>query len=86
LGINIRKLPKLNEKPRKGGHGIYYHFDYVGGPRNYKWLNTNPIPSMGTNDLAYEYGVRQIWIVNVENLILSQWSFLFILVGLCVES
>jgi hypothetical protein len=41
---NIRKLPKLNEKPRKGGYGIYYHFDYVGGPRNYKWLNTNPIP------------------------------------------
>ena len=29
--------------PRAGGFGVYYHFDYVGGPRNYKWLNTNPI-------------------------------------------
>ena len=28
---------------RAGGAGIYYHFDYVGGPRNYKWINTNPI-------------------------------------------
>ena len=40
---NIRKLPKLSEKPRTGGYGIYYHFDYVGGPRNYKWINTNNI-------------------------------------------
>ena len=47
---NIRKLPKLTAKPRKGGYGIYYHFDYVGGPRNYKWLNTNQIErDMGTN-------------------------------------
>jgi hypothetical protein len=20
--------------------GVYYHFDYVGDPRNYKWINT----------------------------------------------
>ncbi|MCB0642593.1 MAG: glycosyl hydrolase 115 family protein, partial [Phaeodactylibacter sp.] len=40
---NIRKLPNLDAPPRKGGYGIYYHFDYVGGPRNYKWLNTNQI-------------------------------------------
>ena len=26
---------------RAGGAGVYYHFDYVGGPRNYKWLNTS---------------------------------------------
>ena len=24
----------------KAGGGIYYHADYVGDPRNYKWLNT----------------------------------------------
>src|SRR5882724_8531983 len=40
---NLRKLPALNDAPRKGGYGIYYHFDYVGDPRNYKWVNTNPI-------------------------------------------
>jgi len=66
---NIRKLPKLNEKPRRGGYGIYYHFDYVGGPRNYKWLNTNPIPRVWEQmHLAYEYGVKQIWIVNVGDI------------------
>ncbi|MEO8110090.1 MAG: glycosyl hydrolase 115 family protein, partial [Ginsengibacter sp.] len=26
---NIRRLPKLDEPKRKGGYGIYYHFDYV---------------------------------------------------------
>ena len=34
------------ERKRAGGAGIYYHFDYVGGPRNYKWLNTIPIPKI----------------------------------------
>ena len=35
---NIRRLPTPEERKRSGGAGIYYHFDYVGGPRNYKWL------------------------------------------------
>jgi hypothetical protein len=66
---NIRKLPKLGEHPRKGGYGIYYHFDYVGDPRNYKWLNTNPISKTWEQmHLAYEYNARQIWIVNVGDL------------------
>ncbi len=66
---NIRKLPKLTDKPRSGGYGIYYHFDYVGGPRNYKWLNTNPIPRVWEQmHLAYEYGVKNIWIVNVGDI------------------
>lgn len=66
---NIRKLPKLHEKPRKGGYGIYYHFDYVGGPRNYKWLNTNPLPRIWEQmHLAWEYNARQIWIVNVGDI------------------
>jgi hypothetical protein len=66
---NIRKLPKANERTRKGGYGIYYHFDYVGGPRNYKWLNTNPLPRIWEQmHLAWEYNVRQIWIVNVGDI------------------
>jgi hypothetical protein len=66
---NIRKLPKLDEAPRKGGYGIYYHFDYVGGPRNYKWLNTNPIPRVWEQmHMAWEYKARQIWIVNVGDI------------------
>jgi hypothetical protein len=66
---NIRKLPKLNEARRKGGYGIYYHFDYVGDPRNYKWINTNPIQKIWEQmNLAYEYNANQIWIVNVGDL------------------
>jgi len=66
---NIRKLPKLTDKPRNGGYGIYYHFDYVGDPRNYKWINTNNIARVWEQmHLAYEYGVDKIWIVNVGDL------------------
>ncbi len=66
---NIRKLPKLQEKPRSGGYGIYYHFDYVGDPRNYKWINTNPIARVWEQmHLAYEHGVDKIWIVNVGDI------------------
>lgn len=66
---NIRKLPALDAKPRKGGYGIYYHFDYVGGPRNYKWLNTNQIAKAWEQmHLAYAYNARQLWVVNVGDL------------------
>lgn len=66
---NIRKLPKLSDKPRSGGYGIYYHFDYVGGPRNYKWINTNNLARVWEQmHLAYEYGIKNIWIVNVGDI------------------
>ncbi|MGH7497200.1 MAG: glycosyl hydrolase 115 family protein [bacterium] len=66
---NIRKLPQRDEKPRAGGYGIYYHYDYVGGPRNYKWLNTNQISRVWEQmHLAYRYGANRIWIVNVGDL------------------
>ncbi|MEN3325057.1 glycosyl hydrolase 115 family protein [Mariniflexile soesokkakense] len=66
---NLRKLPSLDAKPRKGGYGIYYHFDYVGGPRNYKWLNTNQIERTWEQmHLAYEHGVDKVWIVNVGDI------------------
>jgi len=66
---NVRRLPSLADKKRPGGYGIYYHFDYVGGPRNYKWLNTNSIPRTWEQmHLAYQYGVDRIWIVNVGDL------------------
>lgn len=66
---NIRKLPKKDEKPRSGGYGIYYHYDYVGGPRNYKWLNTNPIARVWEQmHLAYQYDATRIWIVNVGDI------------------
>jgi hypothetical protein len=66
---NIRRLPKLTDTPRSGGYGIYYHYDYVGDPRNYKWLNTNQISRVWEQmHLAYEYGCDRIWIVNVGDI------------------
>ena len=66
---NIRRLPRPGDPKRSGGYGIYYHFDYVGGPRNYKWINTNNIARVWEQmHLAYEYGVNRIWIVNVGDL------------------
>ncbi len=64
----IRRLPAPNSE-RTGGYGVYYHFDYVGAPRNYKWLNTNQIEKVWQQmDLAYASGARTIWIVNVGDI------------------
>lgn len=77
---NIRKLPDLTEKPRKGGYGMYYHFDYVGAPRNSKWINISPIPRVWEQmHLAYEYGIRQLWIVNVGDLKPMEYPITFFL-------
>lgn len=64
----IRRLP-VADKRRKGGYGVYYHFDYVGGPRNYKWLNTNQIEKVWQQmNLAYDSGADDLWIVNVGDI------------------
>jgi hypothetical protein len=65
----IRRLPALDAAPRAGGYGVYYHFDYVGGPRNYKWLDTVQIEKAWQQmDLAWQRGARTIWIVNVGDI------------------
>jgi hypothetical protein len=64
----IRRLPE-DKSTRTGGYGVYYHFDYVGAPRNYKWLNTVQIEKTWQQmDLAYERGARNLWIVNVGDI------------------
>jgi hypothetical protein len=64
----LRRLPDAGAE-RKGGYGIYYHFDYVGSPRNYKWINTNQIEKTWQQmDLAYASGARALWIVNVGDI------------------
>lgn len=66
---NLRRLPTPDERKRSGGAGIYYHFDYVGDPRSYKWLNTVPITKVWEQmNLAHQYGANQVWIVNVADL------------------
>ena len=66
---NVRRVPSPENIDRKGGFGLYYHFDYVGVPRNSKWINISPIPRVWEQlNLAYEHGIRQIWITNVGDL------------------
>lgn len=77
---NVRKLPELNAKPRRGGYGMYYHFDYVGGPRNYKWLNVTPVQKIWEQmNLTYRYGVKQLWVVNVGDLKPMEYPIQFFL-------
>jgi len=66
---NIRRLPTAEERHRSGGAGVYYHFDYVGGPRSYRWINTVPLAKIWEQmNLAYRYQANQIWITNVGDL------------------
>ena len=66
---NIRRLPTAEERRRPGGAGIYYHFDYVGGPRSYKWINVTPLPKVWEQmHQAWRYGADRLWIVNVGDL------------------
>lgn len=65
---NIRRLPRAGDS-RAGGYGVYYHFDYVGGPRNYKWINTTQIERVWEQmGLAHALGADRLWIVNVGDL------------------
>lgn len=66
---NIRRLPSAADRDRAGGFGVYYHFDYVGGPRNYKWINTSQVSRVWEQmHLAWRSGADRIWIVNVGDI------------------
>jgi hypothetical protein len=66
---NIRILPKKEDLDHPGGYGIYYHFDYVGGPISYRWLNVTQIERVWEQmNLAYQWGVKDLWIVNVGDI------------------
>ena len=66
---DIRRLPSAEERKHKGGFGMYYHVDYVGAPRNSKWLNVTPIQHMWDQlTLTYQYGVDRLWVLNVGDL------------------
>ena len=66
---DVRKLPDAKERLHKGGWGMYYHVDYVGAPRNSKWLNVTPIQNMWEQlQVTYDYGVDKLWVLNVGDL------------------
>lgn len=66
---NLRKIPTEHERDRSAGWGMYYHFDYHGGPHSYEWLNTIPLEKVWEQIcMAFDYGIRDVWIVNVGDL------------------
>ena len=66
----IRQLPNLQEQQRSGGSGIYYHFQWLqGASACYVWLYTTPLGLIWQQmHMAYEYNVRDLWVVNVGDI------------------
>ncbi|KAF9872036.1 hypothetical protein CkaCkLH20_10373 [Colletotrichum karsti] len=66
---SIRRLPSEKERERKGGAGIYYHFEYVGTPRSYKWINSNSLGKTWHQlQEAHRRNAKQIWVFNVGDI------------------
>ena len=66
---NMRALPEARERNRKGGFGMYFHLDYHGEPISYEWVTSTPLTKIWEQMTeAYEYGIRELWIVNVGDL------------------
>ncbi|EST07409.1 hypothetical protein PSEUBRA_003235 [Kalmanozyma brasiliensis GHG001] len=66
----IRRIPtEAEKKGRSGGAGLYYHADYVGPPRSYKWLNTvNLLNAWEQLNVAFLNDQTEIFILNVGDL------------------
>ena len=65
----LRALPDESMRNHKGGLGLYYHFDFHGGPHCYEWVNENYLPRAWEQlTAAYEWGIRDVWIVNVGDM------------------
>ncbi|TWU77784.1 hypothetical protein ED733_008713 [Metarhizium rileyi] len=66
---SLRRLPNEQEKKRPGGSGYYYHFQYTGYPRCYRWMNSNTLGKAWHQlQLAHAEGANRIWVFNVGDL------------------
>ncbi|MCR5356048.1 MAG: glycosyl hydrolase 115 family protein [Lachnospiraceae bacterium] len=77
---NLRTLPTEQMRDHKGGYGMYYHFDYHGWPVSYEWVNSSYLPKVWeqmTN--AYEFGIRDLWIVNVGDIFTNEYPLSYFL-------
>ena len=71
---NLRTLPTEEMRDHKGGYGMYYHFDYHGWPISYEWINSTYLPKVWEQmTMAYEFGVRDLWIVNVGDIFTNEY-------------
>jgi hypothetical protein len=66
----IRRLPTAEERTRSGGSGIYYHIQWLNGATTaYTWLNTTPPPLIWEEmSKAWQYGAKNLWVLNVGDI------------------
>lgn len=65
----MRTLPDDEMRNHPAGFGMYYHVDYHGDPISYEWVNSTPLTKIWEQmSQAYDYNVRQLWILNVGDL------------------
>ncbi len=77
---NLRTLPTREMLNHKGGYGMYYHFDYHGGPISYEWINSSYLPKIWEQmTMAYDFGVRDLWIVNVGGIATQEFPLSYFL-------
>ncbi|MFW6380797.1 MAG: glycosyl hydrolase 115 family protein [Spirochaetota bacterium] len=77
---NLRTLPTEEMRDHPGGYGIYYHFDYHGWPVSYEWINSTYLPKVWEQmTTAYEFGIRDLWIVNVGDIATEEFPLSFFL-------
>lgn len=77
---NLRTLPTEEMRAHKGGYGMYYHLDYHGWPVSYEWMNSSYLPKIWEQmTTAYEFGVRELWIVNVGDIATQEFPLSYFL-------
>ncbi len=65
---HMRYLPE-KDMSHKGSYGMYYHLDYHGSPVSYEWINSTPLTAIWEQmTIAFEQGIRDVWMVNVGDL------------------
>ncbi len=77
---NLRTVPPVDERDHNGGWGMYYHMDYHGWPISHEWVNSNYLPKIWEQmTAAYEFGIRELWIVNVGDIFTNEYPLSFFL-------
>ncbi|MCR5283563.1 MAG: glycosyl hydrolase 115 family protein [Lachnospiraceae bacterium] len=81
---NLRTVPDERMRKHSGGYGMYYHFDYHGHPVSYEWVNSSCLYKTWEEMCnAYEFGIRELWIVNVGDIFTNEYPLSFFLALAC---
>ncbi|MCI8308223.1 MAG: hypothetical protein HFH14_09265, partial [Lachnospiraceae bacterium] len=66
---NVRSLPEESVRNRAAGWGLYYHLDGHVGSGAYEWVSSTQLEHIWDQlTMAYDYNVRNIWVVNVGDV------------------